>query len=70
MRLYNYIWKTEFTSYKQYFLVFPSREMQKRLMQNKVYCNTTSFPYPVLKEASHKPLKVAAAKVFPKCVYH
>ena len=69
MRLYNYIWKTEFTSYKQYFLVFPSREMQKRLMQNKVYYNTTSFPYPVLKEASHKPLKVAATKKFFPSVF-
>ena len=32
---------------------------------------TTSFPYSVSKEASHKPFKLAGAKkVFPKCVYH
>ena len=36
MRLNIYVWKTKFTSYKQYFLVAPSRKMQRRLMQTKV----------------------------------
>ena len=41
------------------FLVFSSRETQRRLMQTKVYYKLF---YSVSKEASHKPLKVAAAK--------
>ena len=50
------------------YLVFFSLEMQKSLVQTKVYYKIF---YPVLKEISHKPLKVAPAKkVFPRCVYH
>ena len=45
-------------------LNFSSREMQRRLIQTKVYYNLF---YSVSKEASHKPLKVAGAKKsFPR----
>ena len=40
-------------------MVFSSQEMQRRLIQTKVYYKLC---YSVSKEASHKPLKVAAAK--------
>ena len=40
-------------------MVFCSQEMQRRLIQTKVYYKLC---YSVSKEASHKPLKVAAAK--------
>ena len=59
IRLNMYVSKTKFTSYKQCFLVFPSLEMQSRLMQSKVY---DKLYYSVSTEASHKHLKVAAAK--------
>ena len=45
------------------FLVFPSREMQRRLMQTKVYYKLSLFN---LKRS----LKKSCKKVFPKCVYH
>ena len=45
------------------YLVLSSLEIQRRLMQTKLYC---TFFCSVLKKASHKPSKVAATKsVFP-----
>ena len=66
MRLYIYIWKTKFTSYKQYFLVFPSREMQRRLMQTKVYYKLSLFS---LNTSVSQTFKVAAAKTFFPSVF-
>ena len=49
------------------YLVFSSREKQRRLIQTKVYCKLF---YSVRKETSHKPLKVAAAKKsFPRVYF-
>ena len=48
----TYIWKTKFTSYKQYFFFEKCKENWRRPKY------TTSFPNPVLKETTHKPLKV------------
>ena len=59
IRLNMYVSETKFTSYKQCFLVFPSLEMQSRLMQSKVY---NKLYYSVSTEAYHKHLKVAAPK--------
>ena len=47
------------------YLVFPSQEMQRKLLQTKLYYK---FFYSVLKEASHKPSKKRAARLFPKSV--
>ena len=64
IRLNIWIWKTKFTSYKQYFffLVFPSWEMERRPIQTKVY---NKLFYPVSKEASQTFKSRAAKKYFP-----
>ena len=57
-----YIWKTKFTSYKQYFFVFLFSRKKKTDTDQSIL---QAF-YSASKEASHKPLKVAAAnKSFP-----
>ena len=66
-RLYIYTWKTKFTSYKQYFFKSSLLKKCKEDLCRPKY--TASFPYSVSKEASHKPLKVAAAKKFFPCVF-
>ena len=48
------------------YLVFSSRERQRKLMQNKVYYKLF---YSVWKEVSHKPLKVAAVKKSSPSMY-
>ena len=62
IRLNIYIWKTKFTSYKQYFFVFLFSRKKKTDTDQSIL---QAF-YSASKEASHKPLKVAAAnKSFP-----
>ena len=58
-----YIWKTK---HKKYLFGLLFREMQKRLMQLKVYYKRF---YSVSKEMSGKPLKVSAAKKSFPSVY-
>ena len=64
MYIYLYIYYMsiylQFTSYKQYFFWSSFLEKCKEDWCRSKY--TTSFPYSVSKEASHKPFKVAAAK--------
>ena len=51
---------------KSIYLIFPSRERQRRLIQTKVYYKLF---YTIWKETSHKPLKVGAAKKSFPSVY-
>ena len=51
---------------KSIYLVFSSRERQRRLIQTKAYYKIV---YSVWKETSHKPLKVTAAKKFFPSMY-
>ena len=60
--------KLNFYPITRIFFVFFSLEMQRKLLQTKVYYKLC---YSVWKETSHKLLTVSTAKkVFPKSVYH
>ena len=61
--------KNTWIPYEQYFfLVFPFREMQRRLIQTKVYYKLSLFS---LKRSVSQTFKSSSCKkVFLKCVYH